>query len=226
MALSVSSPAKGTEGESVVLLHGLGRGPWALKILEWRLSNMGYAVHNLGYNSRSNSLDEITEELVGQIRTCCSKPEQLHFVSHSLGGLVLRSLLAEHKIPNAGRAVLLAPPNQGSEIVDQLRRYPWFRSLLGPIAPKLGTRSQDLPKTLPQLEIPYGVIAGDRWINPLGAWLLEKPHDGTVRVEQTKLAGMDDHIVVPHNHTFIMNASIVAKQVHAFFSDGRFRPME
>ena len=89
-------------------------------------------------------------------------------------------------------------------------------------AAQLGTRDSDLPQRLPSPSVDYGVIAGDRWINPVGPWLLPAPHDGTVSVASTRLEGMSDHLVLPYTHTFIMNALEVAEQVDAFLQTGRF----
>jgi len=129
--------------ESIVLLHGLGRGPWAMKVLERRLSAAGYEVHNLAYPRRASSMEEIVEAVHAQYVACCSRNGgQVNFVTHSMGGLVVRAYLAEYHPENVGRIVMLAPPNGGSEIVDGLRDWWLFRVLLGPIAPQL---ARDFP---------------------------------------------------------------------------------
>lgn len=208
---------------AVVLLHGLGRSPANMAVLQWRLSRRGFETHNLRYPWRSASIEAAAEAVARRIAERVPADRTLHFVTHSLGGLVLRALLAAHPRDGLGRAVLLAPPNRGSELADRLRGWPGSEWLLGPLAGQLGTGEGDLPQRLPEPSIPYGVIAGDRWLNPLGAWWLAGPHDGTVRVERTRLPGMRDHLVMPHTHTFIMNASRVAEQVEAFLRHGRFR---
>ena len=209
--------------EAVVLLHGLGRGPWGMKLLEWRLEHAGYRVRSIGYDTRSATIESAAASVHDQVQACCAAATRVHFVTHSLGGLVLRALLARHPLPNAGRAVLLAPPNRGSELVDRLGDGPLIRLTLGPLAPQLGTDAHGLPSTLPPPAIPFGVIAGDRWLNPVGAWLLPGPHDGTVSVASTRLDGMSDHLVVPHTHTFIMNSRRVARAVRRFLETERFR---
>ena len=211
------------EPDSVVLLHGLGRGPWVMKLLERRLSDAGYRVHNLGYPRRANSMDEIVAEVHRQFLECC-QPDggRIHFVTHSLGALVIRAYLAKHAPPKLGRIVMLAPPNGGSEIVDRFRGWWLFRTLLGPMAPQLGTGPEDLPARLPVPDCDVGVIAGDRWINPVGRFVLPPPHDGTVSVARTHLTGMKDHLVLPHTHTFIMNSTRVAREIVHFLRHGRF----
>jgi len=211
------------KSDSVVLLHGLGRGPWAMKLLEGRLADAGYQVHNFAYPRRADAIEKIVSEVHRKFIDCCSHGTgEIHFVTHSLGGLVLRAYLAEHRPRNIGRAVMLAPPNGGSEIVDRLRDSGLFRTILGPIAPQLGTGPNDLPARLPVPDCDVGIIAGNRWINPVGAMVLPPPHDGTVSVDRTHLDGMKDHLVVPHTHTFIMNSNQVTRQVIHFLRYGKF----
>lgn len=211
--------------EVVVLLHGLGRSEYNMLILAWRLESRGYRVCNVGYDTRVATIEEAADQVFAGIRACGVGREPLHFVTHSLGGLVLRALLPRHPLAT-GRAVMLAPPNQGSEIADRLREMGWLGLVLGPLATQLGTRPDDLPLRLPPPEIPFGVIAGDDWINPAGPLWLPAPHDGTVSVASTRLAGMLDHIVLPYTHTFIVAAAPVAEQVDTFLRQGRFAPIE
>ncbi len=222
LVLSASPSAATPASETVVLLHGLGRGPWSMKILELRLEREGYRVHSLTYNDRADSIEEAATFVHTQLESCCADAAALHFVTHSLGGLVLRSLFQNHAVPNAGKAVLLAPPNAGTQIVDRFAELRLFAWVMGPLAPQLGTGPEQLPKSLPTLPIPFGVIAGNRGGNPLGALFLAEPSDGTVTIESTRLPGMLDHLVVPNTHSFLMNSSEVAKAVSLFLAAGHF----
>lgn len=208
--------------ETIVLLHGLGRSATNMLILEWRLEALGYRVCNIGYDTRVPRIEDAIAEVYTEVVACRAKGGRLHFVTHSLGGLVLRGLLGSHTLAELGYAVMLAPPNRGSEIADRLHAYGWLGPVMGPLSTQLGTGAEDLPQRLPLPTIPFGVIAGDQWINPAGPLWLPSPHDGTVSVESTRLAGMRDHIVMPYTHTFIMNAAAVADQVDAFLRHGRF----
>lgn len=208
--------------ETVVLLHGLGRSTGNMLILQWRLQNRGYHVCNIGYDTRVDSIAAAADTVFDSLSECARTKQPTHFVTHSLGGLVLRSLLDRYSIEALGRAVMLAPPNRGSEIADWLRTFPLTEILMGRLAAQLGTRDEDLPRRLPSPPIVYGVIAGNRWINPVGPWLLPAPHDGTVSVASTRLEGMSDHLVLPYTHTFIMSAFEVAEQVDAFLQAGQF----
>lgn len=213
--------------ETIVLLHGLGRTSANMLVLKWRLVQRGYDVCNIGYDTRVPSIDEAIGAVYEKIASCAIPEESpLHFVTHSLGGLVLRGLYAARPLPQTGRAVMLAPPNSGSEIADWLQRAKWVDTVMGGLATQLGTGEDDVPKQLPKPPIPFAVIAGTSWINPIGPVLLPTPHDGTVSVASTRLAGMADHLVIPATHTFIMNRSEVAKQVDSFLRTGRFSRSE
>jgi triacylglycerol lipase len=209
--------------DTVVLLHGLGRSARNMLILKWRLQARGYHVCNVDYDTRVRVIDQAIDAVYETLGACVLPDSRVHFVTHSLGGIVLRGLLARHEIPLAGRAVMLAPPNSGSEIADHFRENRIASAVLGPLARQLGTRDEDLPRRLPGPSIPFGVIAGDQWINPAGPLWLSSPHDGTVSVESTRLPGMDDHIVLHYTHTFIMNPAVVANQIDHFLREGRFR---
>ena len=213
----------GQNSEIVVLLHGLGRGAWSMNPLARRLAQAGYRVYNLGYPRRADSIETVVAEVRRSFNECGAEDSsRVDFVTHSFGGLVLRAYLPEHSPANIGRAVMLAPPNGGSEIVDRFGGWRLFGSLLGPLTPQLGTGPDDLPALLPPPNCEFGVIAGRHWINPAGPLFLPAPHDGTVSVKQTRLAGMQDHLVVPRNHTFLMDSQQVARQVIHFLRHGKF----
>ncbi len=208
--------------DTVVLLHGLGRSAANMLILKWRLQARGYRVCNLDYDTRVDSIELAADAVYESLSDCVDSGRPVHFVTHSLGGLVLRSLLQRHELPKEGRAVMLAPPNRGSEIADWIRDFRFTEGLMGPLASQLGTSQVDLPERLPSPPMAFAVIAGDRWINPTGPLFLPAPHDGTVSVASTRLEGMSDHLVLPYTHTFIMNAAEVADQVDSFLRTGKF----
>ena len=207
--------------EKVVLLHGLARTDWSMKPLELRLEKAGFIVENIHYAS----LDETPQEILGDVRRkigeCCSEALQLHFVTHSLGGILTRAYLAESRPANLGRVVMIAPPNKGSELADWIAESELLRWTMGPTAVALGTAPDSLPNRLPPADFHLGIIAGTGSVNPLDG-MVEGESDGTVSVESTKLSGMDDFITVPYSHTFIMQVEPVAAQVVAFLRTGRF----
>ena len=153
----------------VVLLHGLGRGAYSMRPLAKTLRVAGYDVSNLEYDSRGRGPAELIADLSRKVAEYCGeKQAPLHFVTHSLGGILVRGYLAEGRPVNLARVVLLAPPNQGSELVDAVGDVAAFEALLGPTAVELGTNSDSLPNRLGPADYEVGVIAGRQSINPIG----------------------------------------------------------
>ena len=135
-------------GEHVVLLHGLGRSGWSMRPLARAIGSGGYTVHNLDYPSRSATPEQIVAHLHEQLERCCARADRVHFVTHSLGGILARAYVDRHAPANLGRVVMLAPPNRGSEYVDIAERWR-IAKLLGPTGAQLGTGAQSLPNRLP-----------------------------------------------------------------------------
>lgn len=206
--------------DSVVLLHGLARTRTSMLILAQRLERAGYNVTNVGYDSLGGSLAEHVQTLAAEVSNCCVKAPRIHFVGHSLGGLVIRQYLAESPPDALGRVVLLGPPNQGSEMADWFREQP-FGHLLGPAGKALGTSATDIPANLPAPEYEVGIIAGNRSLNPIGSALIPGPDDGMVGVEHTRIEGVP-LVVVPRTHTFLMNSRFAADAINSFLGTGTF----
>jgi triacylglycerol lipase len=209
--------------DQVVVLHGLGRSARGMWLLARRIENAGFEVHNLDYPSTKEPIPELVERLAEHVDTCCSSPERsVHFVTHSLGGVLVRAYFQKKRPSNLGRVVMLSPPNQGSELVDPFSSHPLFRWMTGPVAHVLGTGSESLPRRLGPADFELGIITGNRSINPMASWMITGEDDGTVSVESARLAGMADFLVVPKTHTFIMNSSEVAGEVVHFINNGEF----
>jgi len=194
-----------------------------MSFLESKLGDAGFRVHNLEYDSTDLTPAELVAELGRLLQGCCASEQRIHFVTHSLGGILVRAYLADHRVPNLGRVVMLAPPNRGSEIVDAIGDSFVFEAALGPTAALLGTGPDSLPNRLPPPDFELGIIAGTSSVNPVGSALIPGESDGTVSVASTKLDGMTDFLEVPHSHTFIMQSDDVAQQVIEFLRNGRFR---
>jgi triacylglycerol esterase/lipase EstA (alpha/beta hydrolase family) len=210
--------------ETVVLLHGLARTDRSMRPLEKRLTDAGFQVHNLGYPSTERTPEELVANLHAQISACCAAVPRLHFVTHSLGGILLRAYLADHPHGNLGRVVMLAPPNHGSELADLLSDSRLFELAFGPTATQLGTAPDSLPNRLPPPTFEFGVIAGTRSVNPISGLVLPGQNDGTVSVTSAGLSGMSDFVAVPVSHPLIMQSEVVGRHVIEFLQHGRFRP--
>ncbi len=219
-----NSFARKRSGDYVVLLHGMGRTALSMKRLEWSLAGRGYRVVNVSYPSTRLPVERLANECLDAIlRERVSDPSvKIHFVTHSLGGIVLRYYLANHELANLGRAVMLAPPNQGSEVADRLGSNFLYRHFTGPSGQQLGTGDNDLPRQLGPANFEVGIIAGDRSLNPVFSWLLPGPDDGKVSVESTKLEGAQGFLVTHQTHTWMMWRQSVIRQIVAFLESGRF----
>jgi triacylglycerol lipase len=211
--------------EEVILLHGLCRSSRSMVKIENALTEAGYKVRNVDYPSRTASIEKLADDAIGQAVTDCQRDgaPKINFVTHSMGGILVRSYLARHTITNLGRVVMLAPPNQGSELVDKLGWTFIFKWLNGAAGNELGTDKNSTPNKLGAANFPVGIIAGDRSINWINSLFLIPGHDdGKVSVERTKLAGMSDHIVIHATHPFIVKNHEVIRQTIQFLRTGSF----
>ena len=216
--------AAGKPPECVVLLHGLARTAASMVVLDSALTRAGFTVANVDYPSRKHAIEKLAPMAMELgIEECRGRGGSvIHFVTHSMGGILVRYYLADHRLPELGRVVMLAPPNKGSDISDELHAVPGLGLLSGPADLQLGTGKDSLPLKLGPPRFELGVIAGTRSINPILSAIIPNIDDGKVSVENTKLEGMVDFIALPHTHTFMMRSSSVIRQTIHFLRNGRF----
>lgn len=210
--------------DCVILLHGLGRTAASMRDMQERLQDDGYAVANIGYPSRSAPIEELSGPAIDAGLAECREQgaDSIHFVTHSLGGILLRHYLQDRSIGELGRSVMLAPPNQGSEAADVFRRVPGYKLLNGDAGQQIGTGEDSLPLRLGPVDFDVGIIAGDRTIDPITSLTLPNPDDGKVPVARTKVEGMNDFLLVHRSHAFIMKSADVIDQVRFYLIHGRF----
>jgi hypothetical protein len=210
--------------EDVILLHGLCRTSRSMSVMARALTQAGYNVHNVDYASRSKSIQQLGEDVVGRATADCERDGavKINFVTHSLGGILVRSYLANHSVPALGRVVMLGPPNQGSEVVDKLGGWWLFKKINGPAGDELGTGKDSMPNRLGAANFCVGIIAGNRTINWINSLMIPGSDDGKVSVARTRLAGMTDHIVIPSAHPFLMRNATAIRQTIYFLRNGKF----
>jgi pimeloyl-ACP methyl ester carboxylesterase len=206
------------------LLHGIARTALSFRKMQAALHTAGFATLNLDYASRRHPLETLAGYIHPAIEHFAAHiAGALHFVGHSMGGLLTRVYIAKHRPQRLGRVVMLGTPNGGSEIADRYRNFAAYRAFFGPAGQQLGTqRDAAVAAILPPVDYPVGIIAGDRSIYPLASALLPKPHDGRVSVENTKLEGMADHVVIHGSHPFLMRNARAIEATIAFLRDGQF----
>lgn len=225
VVLTLLSFGAASASECVVLLHGLARTSASLDEMQRALEEDGYRTANIDYPSRDHQIAELADMAVEDGLDDCRSDdsvETIHFVTHSLGGILVRQYLNDKSIVELGRVVMLGPPNQGSDAADDLDAVPGFDWINGPAGRQLGKGEDSVPLALGPVDFELGVIAGNRTIDPITSAVLENPDDGRVSVEDTKVEGMDDFVIVEHSHAFMMQRRVPIELTKSFLRTGRF----
>lgn len=190
-----------------------------MAVLAWRFEQEGYRAYNFPYSQRSGSLDDLSESLrrfiEGRVETSV-----YHLIGHSLGNIIVRNGFKKAYPEGLGRVVMIAPPNRPAELAQLFEDNPVYQWVTGDSGRKLADSS--FYEELPVPAVEFGVIAGSISYG-IG---FEGPNDGVIKVENTKLPGMADWIILEHTHTFIMNAEDTFGQARAFLETGAFEPVD
>ncbi len=211
----------------IIILHGIIRTKASMAGLARYLESAKFDVLNIGYPSTNMPMSALADHVYAQIEAeGWHEGEPIALVGYSLGSQLIRILLAQGKLANTKRVVMLAPPNHGSEMADFWKHFAPYRWLFGRAGQQLGTDQHAVWRVLPERlpdGIELGVIAGNVSWDPFARGKFTGEHDGKVSVESTKLDGMQDYIVLPTTHTFMIHREMVWQQVRRFLETGRFR---
>jgi len=214
-------------GECVVLLHGLSRTYRSMNRMQETLTDTGYHTVSLNYPSTKKTIESIAEEDFPPAVDKCRefRPAVIHFVTHSLGGIVVRQAFSKGRPGKLGRVVMLSPPNRGSDVSDKLKDWWFYIWLNGPVGQQLSTAEDSVPNQLGRVDYPVGVITGDRhaFFDAWFSFLIPGRDDGKVSVERAKVYGMRDFLVVHESHPFIMNSDYVMAETIHFLTYGIFK---
>lgn len=208
--------------QKLVLLHGIWRTSKSMVFIARYLRRQGYAVLNLTYPSTTLPLEALVEEIHPKI-VAFSAGTEVHFIGHSMGGLLIRAYLTRYRPATLGKVVMLGTPNHGSEVADFLKDWRLFRHVFGPAGQQLITNQAAIAPLFGPVDYPLGIIAGDRSLDVVCRHIIGKPSDGKVSVESTKLDGMADHCVVSTSHLMLTYSHRVNQLIAQFLKEGRFR---
>lgn len=210
--------------ECVVLIHGLNRSWRAMEPMAEALRAAGYSTANVDYPSQAGPVEVLAPMAVDTGLSECRSAgaTRIHFVTHSIGGILLRYSHQNSPIPDLGRVVMLGPPNQGSEVIDITRDWPTSELFAGEAGLQLGTDADSIPRQLGPVDFELGVIAGTGSVNFVMSAMLPRPNDGKVSVESTRVDGMDDFLIVDNSHHYITESDEVIRNTTAFLQNGAF----
>jgi pimeloyl-ACP methyl ester carboxylesterase len=210
------------------MLHGYGRTSRSLGNLERALQTAQFATLNLSYQSLRKPIEALAADIDADVATFAAAIDgPIHFVGHSMGGLLTRVYIARYRPTRLGRVVMLGTPNGGSEVADVAQRLALYRAFCGPAGLQLSTELHPTLRALPAINYPLGIVAGNRTVDPISSFLiLPRPNDGKVSVQRTRLDGMADHIIVETSHNGLLRNPAAIGQTVAFLREGRFDQLE
>ncbi len=209
--------------DGVVLLHGIMRSHLSMARLASKLRQQGYRTLNINYPSSRFAIDTLVDRLQPKIeRFEKTLSGSLHFVTHSMGGLLMRSIITRYRPSSLGRVVMLGPPNKGSEATDFWKNTWLYQTLYGPAGQQMGTDAEGPASWQDVADYSLGIIAGNRTVDLFHSSLIKGKDDGKVSVESTKLEGMTDHIILPATHSLMMYKPAVIHQTLYFLKHGNF----
>ena len=224
----VSTDTQKINAECVVLLHGLAKSSRSMNKVEDALLASGFSTVNIDYPSREKPIDLLAQEAIPNGIAGCraQSAERIHFVTHSMGAILVRQYLAENEFRELGRVVMLSPPNQGTVVIDRLEGFPGFARIVGPAGAQLGTNGESVPRQLGPVNFDVGIIAGDKSINLIFSRIIPGEDDSMVSIESAKIEGMSDFLILHETHLGITRSEESISQIIRFLMNGEFTDLD
>lgn len=220
------APLPGVGHECVVILHGLGRTHRSMSRIDSALRNAGYLTANIDYPSQQYTIEVLARSAIPEgLRRCRDRnATRIHFVTHSMGGLLVRYFLEGNEVEDLGNVVMLGPPNQGSEVADIMAGIALHDRVNGPAGAQLVTGPDGIAARLGPVKFPLGIITGNEQtaFDSVLARQIPGENDGKVAVERARVEGMSDFLVLPVTHTFMVQNDVVIGQTLHFLRYGKF----
>jgi pimeloyl-ACP methyl ester carboxylesterase len=210
--------------DGIVILHGIYRTNRCLRGMASFFEEAGFNVLNLNYPSTKYPIEILTDIIHRDIAPFVSDcGGRIHFFGYSMGGLLIRSYLHRYRPDTLGRVVMVATPNQGSEMADFLQHWWVYKKLYGAAGQQLITSQDAFAHHFGQADYELGIIAGITKTDPITSRIMRQPSDGKVSVESTKLNGMSAHMVMPSSHMSFVRNQEMWKQTLYFMQNGAFK---
>ena len=212
------------KGDVVILLHGMYRDARAMRPLERYLDELGYKTINLSYPSTEFNIETLAKDyLHPELQIIdLEQGQKVHFVTHSMGGILARSYLKDYSLEQVGRVVMIAPPNKGTPLADLFNDSSWIKTKYNPAKLQIGVQENSWVNQLGPVNFELGVIAGNYNKNWVTDFLLPGEDDGVVSVENTRIDNMKDFVTVPEKHYRLRANELVLQQVAYFLKYGKF----
>lgn len=210
------------QGPVVIVVHGIIRSSKSFNRMRTELETDGYTVVGFDYPSTRVTIEESAEYLHRVIESLKGVSE-IHLVVHSMGGLIVRTYLKEHRDPRIRRMVMLGVPNHGANMANLLKTNPLFRLFFGPAGQQLVEDPEGFIASLPTPEFEFGIIAGARGTEDGWNPLIQGDDDGTVELINTRLPGAADFMTVNGLHSFLMDREDVIEATRNFLQTGALR---
>lgn len=207
------------KGKCIVLIHGIMRDSKGFSRFQKEFQNQGYTVVPFEYPSTRIKIEKSAKFLQYMLQSL-EGIDEVNFIVHSMGGLLVRAWSANHTDPRIKRMVMLGTPNTGADLANLFRRGPIFRLFLGPAGQQLVSDPESTISNLPKPPMEFAVIAGGRSDKKGYNILIPGDDDGIVSVESTRLPGAADFDIVPCIHTFLVSHPGIYERCLRFLKTG------